>query len=204
MLPLIVNNLLFLVTLCRRVASDSWRHPWQLLSIPLYLWRIVSCCWWWLRSSTPWVCPAIFVLVFLSFSPHSFSRASRHLPSLLLSPRAQSSLMQPLAPLTPVSIPVWCSRLSICLSFSPSTILSVLFSNTTTRKRRSSFSHVFSVSCYSVSTTLFGYHICIFFALKKHGITWWCCNNNNCVGQHLTQKHLYYWMSPSQFQHVSV
>ena len=34
----------YLVTLCRRVASDSWRHPWQLLSIPLYLWRIVSCC----------------------------------------------------------------------------------------------------------------------------------------------------------------
>ena len=32
------------LTLCRRVASDSWRHPWQLLSIPLYLWRIVSCC----------------------------------------------------------------------------------------------------------------------------------------------------------------
>ena len=27
-----------LVTLCRRVASDSWRQPWQLLSIPLYLW----------------------------------------------------------------------------------------------------------------------------------------------------------------------
>ena len=58
----------------------------------------------------------------------------------------QSSLMQPLASLTPVSIPVWCSRWSICLSFSPSTILSVLFSNTTTRKRRSSFSHVFSLS----------------------------------------------------------
>ena len=77
---------------------------------------------------------------------HSFSRASRHLPSLLLSPRVQSSLMQPLSPLTPVSIPVWCSRWSICLSFSSSTILSVLFSNTTTRKRRSSFCHVFSLS----------------------------------------------------------
>ena len=37
------------------------------------------------------MCPAIFVLVFLSFSLHSFSRASRHLPSLLLSPRAQRS-----------------------------------------------------------------------------------------------------------------
>ena len=50
-----------LVTLCRRVASDSWRQPWQLLSIPLYLWHIVSWCWWWLRSNTPWVCLAIFV-----------------------------------------------------------------------------------------------------------------------------------------------
>ena len=46
------------------------------------------------------------VLVFLVFSLHSFSRASRHLPSLLLSPCAQSSLMQPLVPMTPVSIPV--------------------------------------------------------------------------------------------------
>ena len=133
-------------SLCRRVASYSWRQPWQLLSIPLYLWRLVSCCWWLLRSSTPWVCPAIFVLAFLSFSLRSFSRASRHLTSLLLSPRAQPSLMQPLAPLTPVSIPVWCSRLSICLSFSPSTMLSVLFSNTTTRKRWYSFYHVFSLS----------------------------------------------------------
>ena len=26
-----------LVTLCRRVASDPWRQPWQLFSIPLYL-----------------------------------------------------------------------------------------------------------------------------------------------------------------------
>ena len=45
---------------------------------------------------------AIFVLVFLSFSLHSFSRASCHPPSLLLSPSAQSSLMQSLSPLTPV------------------------------------------------------------------------------------------------------
>ena len=42
--------------------------------------------------------------------------------------------------------PVWCSRWSIRLSFSPSTILSVLFSNTTTRNRRYSFCHVFSLS----------------------------------------------------------
>ena len=35
---------IYTVTLCRRVASDPWRQPWQLLSIPLYLWRIVSCC----------------------------------------------------------------------------------------------------------------------------------------------------------------
>ena len=48
------------------------------------------------------MCPAIFFFVFLSFSLHSFSRASRHLPSLLLSPRAQSS--QPLSPLTPCSV----------------------------------------------------------------------------------------------------
>ena len=40
----IVIFLKYLVILCRRVASDSWRHPWQLLSIPLYLWRIVSWC----------------------------------------------------------------------------------------------------------------------------------------------------------------
>ena len=33
-----------LITLSRRVASDSWRQPWQLFSIPLYLWHIVSWC----------------------------------------------------------------------------------------------------------------------------------------------------------------
>ena len=33
-----------LVTLCRRVASDSGRQPLQLLSIPLYIWHIVSWC----------------------------------------------------------------------------------------------------------------------------------------------------------------
>ena len=75
-------------------------------------------------------CPTIFVLVFLSFSLHSFSRASHHLPSLRLSSPAQSSLMQPLSPLTPMSVQVWCSRWSISLPFSPSTILSVLFSPT--------------------------------------------------------------------------
>ena len=29
----------YLATLCRRVASDSLRQPWQLLSIPFYPWR---------------------------------------------------------------------------------------------------------------------------------------------------------------------
>ena len=33
-----------LVNLCRRVASDPWRQPWQLLSIPLYPRRLFSCC----------------------------------------------------------------------------------------------------------------------------------------------------------------
>ena len=56
-----MQNYYHLVTLCRRVASDYWRQPWQLLCIPLYLWHIVSWCWWWLRSNTPWVCLAIFV-----------------------------------------------------------------------------------------------------------------------------------------------
>ena len=88
-----VSIVRYLVTLCRRVVSDPWRQPCQLLSISLYLWRLVWCRWWWLRSYTHWVCPAIFVLVFLYFSLHSFSRASRHRPSHLLSTRAQSSLM---------------------------------------------------------------------------------------------------------------
>ena len=34
----------YLVTLYRRVVVDPWRQPWQLLSTPLYLWRLVSCC----------------------------------------------------------------------------------------------------------------------------------------------------------------
>ena len=97
------------ITLCYLVPSSRIRLMATAVAAPLHpalslAYRLMLLLW--LRSSTTGVCPAIFVYVFLSFSLHSFSRASRHLPSLLLTPSAQISLMQPLAHLTPVSIPV--------------------------------------------------------------------------------------------------
>ena len=87
-----------------------------------------------------------------SSSPfHSISGVSSHVAD-----GGSARIPLALAPLTPVSIPVWCSWWSICLSFSPSTILSVLFSNTTTRKRRSSISHDFSLSQVSAPYSTIG------------------------------------------------
>ena len=97
------------VTLCRRVASDPWRQPpvvaplHPALSLASRLMQLLVASFAYPLSVSSLLCLGIPLLLAPFILP---GRASRHLPSLLLSPGAQSSLMQPLAPLTPVSIPV--------------------------------------------------------------------------------------------------